>query len=65
MSKNRNSPEVMHTACAYVKGMLITHIGLIVALKEDKQEHRGGCFVAGHAVNVLYTTLAGLVSCKI
>ena len=38
---------------------------ILIALKDEKQERREGCFAADLAVNVFSTTIAGLVSCKI
>ena len=58
--------KVMHTACACQRNVNYArwNVILIVALKDDKQEWRKGCFAADLTVNVLFTTIAGLVSSK-
>ena len=58
---NACGPRVRQRNVNYACGNVI----LIVALEDDKQERREGCFAADLAVNVFSTTIAGLVSCKI
>ena len=58
---NACGPRVSQRNVNYARWNVI----LIVAVEEDKQERREGCFVADLSVNVFSTTIADLVSFKI
>ena len=57
---NARGPRVRQRNVNYARWNVI-----LIALEDDKQERREGCFVADLTVNVFSTTIADLVSCKI